>query len=115
MRSLLRGVEKHLHSPIESVRTLGMVVAEFLMNDLHSQEIEKLKFQVSKSTIILKLSTFELKISFLKKVHNNRWNQKSTVLGQQIKTDRVVSVSQIRFKQQQIRECCVRFWINRAQ
>ncbi len=52
MGILLRGVEKHLHSPIESMRTLGMVVGENLMNDLNPFELSdksenrKLKFDV---------------------------------------------------------------------
>jgi hypothetical protein len=53
MSILLRGVEKHLHSPIENMRTLGMVVGENLMNDLNPFELSdksenrKLKFDVS--------------------------------------------------------------------
>jgi len=50
---LLKGVEKHLHSPIDKVRTLGMVVGENLMNDLNrfenlndKNESRKLKFEV---------------------------------------------------------------------
>ena len=53
MRLLLRGVEMHLQSPIDSVRTLGMVVGENLMNYLNRYESadldlnKKLKFEVN--------------------------------------------------------------------
>jgi hypothetical protein len=54
MRSLLSGVERHLHSPIENVRKLGMIVAECLMNEIskynllsESSEAKKLKFEVN--------------------------------------------------------------------
>ncbi len=59
MSLLLQGVEKHLHSPIQNVRTLGMVVGENLMNDLNlfntkdetEKEEKKLKFDVFKKHI----------------------------------------------------------------
>jgi hypothetical protein len=53
MKTLLKGVDKHLHSPIENLRTLGMIVGENLMNDLNnnynkedSSEKNELKFEV---------------------------------------------------------------------
>lgn len=53
MKTLLKGVDKHLHSPIENLRTLGMIVGENLMNDLNnnynkedSSEKNVLKFEV---------------------------------------------------------------------
>jgi hypothetical protein len=54
MGILLHGVEKHLHSPIQNLRTLGMVVGENLMNDLNpfnmnektEKKEKKLKFDV---------------------------------------------------------------------
>jgi hypothetical protein len=53
MRMLLKGVEKHLHSPIDKVRILGMVVGENLMNELNrygnlneKTDNKKLKFEV---------------------------------------------------------------------
>jgi telomere length regulation protein len=46
MRFLLKGAERHLHSPLENVRTLGMIVSENLMNLLHDQNIKKLEFEV---------------------------------------------------------------------
>jgi hypothetical protein len=54
MNSLLQGVERHLYSPIENMRTLGMIVGENLMNELNEfylkkfdEQSKKLKFQVS--------------------------------------------------------------------
>ena len=54
MKTLLKGVDKHLHSPIENLRTLGMIVGENLMNDLNNNynkgedgsEKNELKFEV---------------------------------------------------------------------
>ena len=53
MRLLLKGVERHLHSPLERMRTLGMIVGESLMNDLNqvqsanaTEAPPKLKFEV---------------------------------------------------------------------
>ncbi len=53
MQSLLKGVERHLHSPIDSLRVLGMIVGESLMNDLHDSNFsslvdppKRLKFEV---------------------------------------------------------------------
>ena len=52
MQSLLKGVEKHLHSPIENFRTLGMIVGESLMNELNKEyfgdnpDNKSLKFDV---------------------------------------------------------------------
>lgn len=54
MKFVLRGVDKHLHSPVDRVRTLGMVVGENLMNELNkldvsdsNEENRPLKFEVS--------------------------------------------------------------------
>lgn len=46
MNSLLKGVEQHLHSPIDSIREYGMLIGEYLMNILHDQDVKPLKFQV---------------------------------------------------------------------
>jgi hypothetical protein len=48
MKSVLKGVEKHLSSPIQQMRTLGMIVGEILMNQLNEEKnLEKcLKFEV---------------------------------------------------------------------
>ena len=53
MRMLLKGVERHLHSPIDNVRILGMIVGENLMNNLNkfddlkeNSDNRKLKFDV---------------------------------------------------------------------
>ena len=50
MKSVLKGVEKHLASPIPKMRTLGMIVGEILMNQLNEdkKEEKKLKFEVRK-------------------------------------------------------------------
>ena len=49
----MQGVERHLHSPLENMRTLGMIVGENLMNDLNSVQSAtvteappRLKFEV---------------------------------------------------------------------
>ncbi len=54
MGLLLKGVECHLHSPIENLRILGMIVGENLMNDLNpanssksEEPTKQLKFEVS--------------------------------------------------------------------
>ena len=59
MGPLLKGVEMHLHSPIENLRTLGMVVGENLMNDLNEMNFSKsdepskrLKFEVYFTVLI---------------------------------------------------------------
>ncbi|CAF1076456.1 unnamed protein product, partial [Brachionus calyciflorus] len=39
-KPLLNGVEKHLHSPFDNIRLLGMIIGEIIMNDLF-KEIEK--------------------------------------------------------------------------
>ena len=56
MMMILKGVEKHLRSPIDNVRILGMVVGENLMNGLNryenlnkTAENKKLKFDVNNS------------------------------------------------------------------
>ena len=53
IRMLLKGVDKHLHSPIDKIRILGMVVGENLMNDLNrfenlneKSDNRRLKFEV---------------------------------------------------------------------
>ena len=48
MKSVLKGVERHLSSPIEKMRTLGMIVGETLMNLLQIVENKDkmLKFEV---------------------------------------------------------------------
>ena len=48
MKSVLKGVEKHIASPIQKMRTLGMIVGEILMNRLQVEQNEekKLKFDV---------------------------------------------------------------------
>ncbi len=53
MGLLLKGVESHLHSPMENLRVLGMVVGENLMNELNAENFskseeptKKLKFEV---------------------------------------------------------------------
>ena len=53
MKFVLRGVDKHLHSPENRVRTLGMIVGENLMNELNKldfsdpkEENRPLKFEV---------------------------------------------------------------------
>ena len=38
MKSVLKGVEKHLSSPIQQMRTLGMIVGEILMNQLNEEK-----------------------------------------------------------------------------
>lgn len=60
MKSLLKGVERHLHSPIDSLRTLGMIVGESLMNDLNDSNFgdmeeppKRLKFEVTKRILLL--------------------------------------------------------------
>jgi 3-methylcrotonyl-CoA carboxylase beta subunit len=39
MKTLLKGVDKHLHSPIENLRTLGMIVGENLMKTFDVREV----------------------------------------------------------------------------
>ena len=49
MPIFLKGVEKHLHSPNEKLRIIGMIVGECLMNYLNKLEdnSKKLKFDVN--------------------------------------------------------------------
>lgn len=51
-------MQKHLCSPLEQTRTLGMIVGENLMNDLawaeRSEDLKRLKFEV-KLEICLKI------------------------------------------------------------
>lgn len=57
MAPLLHGVEKHLSSPIEKTRTLGMFVGEKLMNRLNDflskndDQNKQLKFDVKQKKI----------------------------------------------------------------
>lgn len=71
MKSLLKGVERHLHSPIVNLRTLGMVVGEHLMNDLNEssmaefKDAPKLKFEVTNDLNWLKIVKLKLNYLFL--------------------------------------------------
>ena len=58
MQYLLKGAERHLHSPIDNVRILGMVVSEYLLNYLHDANIKQLKFEVDKLYIFIILINF---------------------------------------------------------
>jgi hypothetical protein len=47
MRPLLNGVEQHLHSSIQTMRILGMIVGENLLNNLNDNlQLKALKFEV---------------------------------------------------------------------